>query len=660
MIKTVAVIGTGVMGRQIAEQCILNEINVRMVDVSKNALESAISYLENSLSKRLGEDQAKRLKNTYLQIYSTSLEDAIDENVDLIIECIIENIDEKRKLFKTLDAIAPQNVIFASNTSSFRITLLSESCKAERRTRFLGLHFFNPLSVLRLVEIIPTPWTENTVISEVKSFAERIGRIPIILNKDVPAFLVNRLFLRLTSECAWAVEYGEYSFEEIDSLLKYRFGMPMGIFELHDVLGGGCIDITYHALNYLNEEHGDAWKVPPVFGKLMSENRRGRKWGAGFYEWGTNDIEIKPRRWSLDHLIRVLSPVINEAAWLIENEVVADINDIEIGLIHGLNFPRGLLHFADDVGIDKIVDQLENLYKKRNEIWYKPNKILIDCVTQKKIGRSTMRGFYTYSQVMYEFVIVEKIESVGIIKLNRPHRGNAVLPTMLAELYTAVEHMIYDKNIRSIVITGTGKHFCTGADVTAFFSEEKELVNFNRLGNRLFNLIERSPKVIIAAINGAALGGGLELALSADIRVASKNAKIALPELRLGLIPGWGGAYRLVRSVGISLAKYLMLTGKTLTAEEAKQYGIIHEVFEENSFQDETLRIAKEISRGSLSAQSLLKHLCANFFGYDDNKILMDELNVYKLLSNGDPIEGIKALYYKREPKFVDSIDIKF
>lgn len=200
----------------------------------------------------------------------------------------------------------------------------------------------------------------------------------------------------------------------------------------------------------------------------------------------------------------------------------------------------------------------------------------------------------------YESIILKKEEGVGWLTLNRPHRLNTLTTDMIDEMNLALNDFEADKEIKCIVITGTGeKAFSAGADVTAFTGvTPATAVEASSKGQALYTRLERISKPVIASLNGYALGGGLEMASACDFRIASEDAQLGQPEINLGLIPGWGGTQRLVRLVGLARAKQMIMLGDRISAEEAAKIGLVNKVVPKAKLHEETLALAKRLADG--------------------------------------------------------------
>jgi enoyl-CoA hydratase/3-hydroxyacyl-CoA dehydrogenase len=255
----------------------------------------------------------------------------------------------------------------------------------------------------------------------------------------------------------------------------------------------------------------------------------------------------------------------------------------------------------------------------------------------------------------YETVKVEREESILWIILNRPHRLNAFNDVLMEELADALDTAEKDPSVRCVVITGEGdRAFSAGADVTMFpKATPVKAEEFSRMGQMVFGKIEEMSKPVIAAINGFALGGGLELALACDFRIAAEHAELGSPEINLGLIPGWGGTQRLVRIVGLARAKEMVMLGTRLKAEEALKIGLVHIVVHYEKLRDETRELAKKLSEGPPVALKYAKY--ALNFGTQvplEAGLRIESGLMALTFSTEDLKEGVEAFMSRRKAEF--------
>ena len=255
----------------------------------------------------------------------------------------------------------------------------------------------------------------------------------------------------------------------------------------------------------------------------------------------------------------------------------------------------------------------------------------------------------------YETLKVEREENVLWIILNRPHRLNTFNEVLVEELGDMLNTAENDPSVKCVVITGDGdRAFSAGADVSMFQKATPvQAEEFSRGGQKTFGKIEEMSKPVIAAINGYALGGGLELALACDLRIAAEHAELGSTEINLGLIPGWGGTQRLVRIVGLAKAKEMLLMGNRLKADEALRIGLVHKVVHFEKLKDEARSIAKKLAEGPPIAMKYAKH-AANFGARVPLEVgLRLEAALMALaFSTEDIKEGVEALFSKRKPVF--------
>ena len=652
-IKNVTIVGAGAIGSAIAEAVAIQGFDVKLMDISEEILKRAVEKIREGLKDSYDRGYIKEnVENILERIKTTiSLAEAL-KDTDLVIEAVPEILDLKKKVFSDIEKCAPEHTILATNTSSLSVTELASATK--RPDKFIGTHFFYPPKILKLLEIIWGEKTSQETVKSVEDFAKKIGRIVVHVKKDAPAFIVNRIFVTMSNECAWALEAGEGTVEEIDSAVKYRMGLPMGLFELHDVLGGGSVDVSYHVLEQISKKLGETYRQAPIFKKLYKAGHWGKKSGKGFYDWsGGKTNEVPLRAGAQFDLLRLVAPAVNEAAWLIEKGITT-AEEIDLSVLNGLNYPRGLLRMADDIGIDVIVAKLGELYEKYKEERYKPNPLLKKMVKENKVGRKTNEGFYKYGRGSYEFVLVEKVENVGIIYLNRPRRANALNLTFLAEINDALTMLEEDKEVRAVMITGAGKNFCAGADISIFASGKPELVvESSQAGHKVFRRIELNSKPVIAAINGPALGGGFELAIACDLRVMSDKAFLGLPELNLGITPGWGGTQRLAYLVGVGKLKEIILLRKNIDAQKALELGLVSEVYPRGEFKEKALEFAKKVAElPPLAVQYFKKAVALGVMSSLEAGCFIESTVSGDVSLTDNVAEGIQAFMYKRKFQF--------
>lgn len=257
--------------------------------------------------------------------------------------------------------------------------------------------------------------------------------------------------------------------------------------------------------------------------------------------------------------------------------------------------------------------------------------------------------------ITYKNIIVERKGKVGTLTVSRPEKLNVLDTPTLLEIEKALYELLNDDGVGIIIITGAGeKAFIAGADISAMIKmnplESKE---FLELGHRILRLIEDMSKPVIAAVNGYALGGGLELSMACDMIFVSKKAKFGQPEVNLGIIPGFGGTQRLTRLVGRSKAKEIIMTGELLGAEEAYRLGLVNAVFEDEVFNEEVLTVAEKILTKAPLAVAMSKKAVNE--GADlpiQTAISMEVMDFTILMSTEDQKEGMKAFLEKRKPVF--------
>ncbi len=255
----------------------------------------------------------------------------------------------------------------------------------------------------------------------------------------------------------------------------------------------------------------------------------------------------------------------------------------------------------------------------------------------------------------FQHVLVEKKGKIGILTINRPDKLNALNTHVVYEIASGFENLEQDPEVRVIIITGAGnKAFIAGADISEMQNiTPLEALEFSSRGQKMLETIENSDKIVIAAINGYALGGGCELSMACDLRFASENAKIGQPEIKIGVIPGWAGTQRLTRLVGKTKAKELVLMGDPVPAAEAERIGLINKVFPQESLMDSVMKTAETIASLGAFSLSAAKHAVDHGSETDFEKAQELERQFFALcFASPDQKEGMTAFLEKRAPKF--------
>ena len=380
MIK-VSVIGAGTMGSGIAQIAATKGHEVCLYDSFNDSLENSKNKL-NKILNRLVEKE-KINNETKKQIisrikFSNDLEDI--EKSSLVIEAIIEDLSIKQKLFNEIESIVDKNCIIATNTSSLSIASIAGAC--EKADRVIGIHFFNPAPLMPLVEIIPAVQTSEETNKKTKELIDNWDKVTVIV-KDTPGFIVNRVARPFYGEALRIYEEGITDFATIDWAMKEIGGFRMGPFELMDYIGN---DVNYTVTETVfTAFYFDTRYKPSLTQKRMKEaGYLGRKTGRGFYDYS---IELpkakKDRELGKKILWRILSMLINEAADALFLNI-ASKEDIDLAMTKGVNYPKGLLMWADEIGLKNILSQLEDLYSEYKEDRYRPSPLLRRMVKQNK------------------------------------------------------------------------------------------------------------------------------------------------------------------------------------------------------------------------------------------------------------------------------------
>jgi len=292
--NNISVIGSGTMGNGIAHLFAQNNYKVSLIDILPQALENALTTIGKNLDRQIKkeiittEDKEKTLAN--IKTYS-DVQNGV-KNADLVVEAATENIDLKLKIFSDIDNFCNKETILASNTSSISITKIAAATK--RPDKVIGMHFMNPVPVMKLVEIIRGYDTSDEVTSTIMEISRKLGKTPVEVN-DYPGFIANRILMPMINEAIYSLYEGVAGVYEIDTVLKLGMAHPMGPLQLADFIG---LDVCLSILNVLYDGFGNPKYAPcPLLGNMVEAGHKGVKTGSGFYSWGhgTKELVVAPR-----------------------------------------------------------------------------------------------------------------------------------------------------------------------------------------------------------------------------------------------------------------------------------------------------------------------------------------------------------------------------
>ena len=577
-VQKVGIIGAGNMGCGIAQKVAQEGINVVIVDIEDRFVQNGLENIKKTLSQAVERKifSQEQTEDTLNHIKGTTNMGEV-KDADIVIEAVFEDMDVKKDLFKKLDEICKDKTILASNTSSYSITELASSIN--RPDKFLGIHFFYHPAKNRLLEIIPSKDTSNDTILLADVFSQMIGKTAIHVI-DAPGFAVNRFFVPWLNEATRILEEDITNIPTIDETAKKVFKIPMGPFELMNVTGP---PIAYHSCLGLGDKLGEFYLPSNC---LKEQIDKGELWDLN----GCVD-ELKAK--AVEE--RLLGAIFTVACTLLE-ENIARLEDIDRGAKIGLRWRKGPFEIMNRYGIESSYEIVEKFVGNYPELRMPSN--LKQQYTKKK-------------KWSFNYVDLEIKNSIAKILINRPEALNAINETVIQQLDEKFTTSNNDPNVEAIVIEGAGKAFIAGADIGYFIKKIKEnkiqdICQFTRNGHNVLNKIDDSEKIVIAKLDGLALGGGAEIALAADTIIATDKGSIGFPETGIGIYPGLGGTQRTTQYIGKELAKYLIFTGKILDAKTAEVFGLIEYIVPPDEID---YKISELVNSGKILKKSMKKEL---------------------------------------------------
>ena len=374
-IKNITVLGSGVMGHGIAQVSATAGYNVVLRDIEQEFLDKAMEKIRWSLDKLVSKEKISKDEGD--SIYSrikpiVDLNEAV-KDAELVIEVVPEIMDLKKKVYAELDKAAAPEVVFASNTSTLPITEIANT--TSRPEKVIGIHFFNPPQLMKLVEVIPGEKTSKEITELTQQYVKSVKKEPVLCRRDVPGFIINRLFIPMVHEACYVMDRQGTSMTEIDSAVKFNLGFPMGIFELADFTG---MDVIHKATVEMHLRDKKVINPHPTIEKMFNEKKLGQKSGEGFYKYSDDKYERVPLSEELAEKcnpIQLVANILNNAAWLVTNKA-SDIEELEKAASLGLGLKKPMFTTAKEIGIKNIVEELNKLSEQYGE-FYKPDPLLV-------------------------------------------------------------------------------------------------------------------------------------------------------------------------------------------------------------------------------------------------------------------------------------------
>jgi len=661
-VSKAAVVGGGTMGGEIAQAIAAADIPVVVKDVEQKfvdaALERARAVTEGQLARLVKKEKltqdavdARLAEVMGLIVGTTTYEEFGD--VDFVVEAVPERMEIKRAVFAELDAATPGHAILASNTSSLSISEMAETTL--RPDRVVGFHFFYPASVMPLVEVIAGEDTSEETATVAYNFAQAIKKQPIVCG-EVPGFVVNRILMATIGEIWRAQEEQGLSLAAIDEAIAGAQLAPMGPFFLTDLLG---LDTVLHVAEHLADSYGEGFYVHEGLRQLVADGKLGAKSGGeGFFKDGEQNVPGDAEPDAEEMVAMFTCRALIEACLLVE-EGVCSVRDIDVGMMAGagLDPRRGLLPpfwKADVEGLDTMLERMEGL-RERHGDRFAPPILLRRLVAQGRHGMKAGQGFYPYPRPdegeQAETVKLETRGDVAVAWLaNAPM--NAVSPDVIRDLKTVWERVKAADEVGAMVIASSiPLVFSAGADIKAFTQMDEaggeELINTAHALLRDFGQVRVAT---IAAVNALAFGGGCELVMACDARIAAEAAVFGQPEVKLGIIPGFGGTQRLPRLVGPSKALEMNLIGDAILAGEALDSGLANRVVPDHELFETALMWGRKLAGQAPVAVEQVKRV--SHAGDLDEGIEAEKQGFATAFGSEDAKEGISAFLAKRTPKW--------
>ena len=623
--EPVTVLGAGNMGSGIAQACAQAGFPVRVRDLSPQDLDrgrAAISStLEGAIKRGKLTPEGKGEVLSRVQ-FTTSLDEAL-AGTRLVIEAVFEEEKVKRPLFESVVPKVPRDTLVVSNTSSLSIASLFDGLEGSER--FAGLHFFYPAAVNRLVEIVSGPGTSPGALDALTDFCYALRKVPVRV-KDSAGFCVNRFFVPYLNESVRLLEEGIADIPTIEAAANETFGTRLGPFELMNVTG---VTIAFHSESSLARSFGPFYEPANL---LRERHERKERWEISGTPGSMADREVVSQR--------LLGAVMGIAARLAE-EGVASPEETDRAAVVGLRWVRGPFAWMNRLGLPAALARVEAIHARWGA------SFPVSSELQQRAGKGEPRW-------PLRFVRVEREGPLAWVLLDRPEVLNALNSEVLRQLDAQVRELSADPQVLVLLLAGSSRVFAAGADIAEMAGKSAfEGREFTFLGQRVTEAFEGSGKPSIAVVEGYALGGGFELALACDFILAAEKTQLALPEVTLGIHPGFGGSQRLLRLIGRARTKLLVESGLPISAEEAERWGAVARVYPRDELKEQARSLALTIaSRAPLAVRMARSVIDQGADASLASALRLEGESASLTFSTEDQKEGMKAYLERRPPRF--------
>jgi enoyl-CoA hydratase / 3-hydroxyacyl-CoA dehydrogenase len=617
----VGVVGCGPMGSGIAQLAAQAAYQVVVRDLSQDLVQAGLARIRESLDKAV--ESRKLLQARRDEIWGRiqgATEIAALSDCDLVIVVIDEDVQAGRSLFKELHDLCPAGVVLVCAAGS--ISIAEMAAVTGRPDRVAGLHYFTPSLTHPLVEVIHTSQTATEVTEALLTFVRATGKTPIRV-KDIPGFAVNRYLVPWLNEAVRMLDEGVGDIPTIEHAAREAFHLAAGPFALANAIG---LPACWQAAESMAAALGDFFA--PAAG-LSARVTDGRPW----------ELEGEPKQQSKTEIgERLLGVVFGLTAGLVD-EAAAEPEDVNRSALMGLRWPHGPLEMMNAMGLKRALELVEKVAARH------PGFAVARLLRRMAAEDQTWK---------LPEVRLEVRDGIATILMNRPEAMNALNTKVLGELRALIARLRDDAGVRAVIVTGEGAAFVAGADIRAMLAMDRaQISEFIRLGQGVLNELEALPQPVIAALNGFALGGGLELALACDIRLASTESRMGLPEVGLGIFPGFGGTQRAPRAIGKAFAAELILSGDHIDAEEAERIGLVNRVVPPPQLMETARRLAERIARQGPLAVAGAKGAMRQTLETGQQAGLNFEHEAFvETFDTEDRKEGMNAFVERRKPSF--------